>query len=142
MWSFDKLPSKWSFNLVFPAVLETVLYAVGWSPSNAELNGSLVLGSIDLSNFLWRTGDTRNLLEGITASQFLLVPLIPVCIYLVLFVLWLCHYFCEKDDVNKCGHLPHITLACYCPDCLWYLLTSASHDRFVNGDVDVSRVCI
>jgi len=49
------LPSKWSFDSAFPAVLGTAFSTVARSPSNAELDGSLVLGSMDLPAFRWRT---------------------------------------------------------------------------------------
>jgi len=75
---FGKLPSKWSFDLAFPAVLGTAFCTVGWSHSNAELNGSVVFGSTDLLLSSGGLGYAGNLLLGVSAPQILPVPLIQL----------------------------------------------------------------
>jgi len=62
IWTFLRIcgPSEtflWSVVLIwlFLQSLELLSPSVGWSPSNAELTGSMVLGSMDFLAFLLRT---------------------------------------------------------------------------------------
>ena len=72
MWSFRNLPSKWSVDFVLPAVLGIAFCIL--LDGFLQMNNSIEALSLEVWIFMLffkGLGDTKNLLEGVSAPQFL-----------------------------------------------------------------------